>query len=194
MRNREFAVGASGPSRSTQLSVRTRPHAPMAARKRWLLQLAARQRRRGQRRPKRPSQIFWGGAAAPGSLRLPPGTAGPWKWQKKHIQQSTSERQRVGAAETWGGGMEVAPYGPGRNLVGAAASGCQKLPHPSLLGKRKTVKAQATISRRERTFGSPRDRAGGHGSDPYALFLTLAGWWRRPASGCRTALRGAKKH
>ena len=33
-------------------------------------------------------------------------------------------------------------------------------------GYKTLIKAQATISRRDRTFRSPRDRAGGHGSEP----------------------------
>ena len=136
LRNRDFAAGGLRASHGSQRLKRTRPRAPVAARKRWLLQLAARQRRRGQRRPKRPSQIFWGGAAAPGSLRLPPGTAGPWKWQKK---THTTINQWAGTCgspgELWGG-MEVAPIDPGRNVVGAGASGCRKLPPPSLLVKK----------------------------------------------------------
>ena len=82
LRNRDFAAGGRRASHSSQRLRRTRPRAPVAARKRWPLELTVRQRRRGQRRPKRPSQIFWGGAAAPGGLRLPPGTPGSWKWPK----------------------------------------------------------------------------------------------------------------
>ena len=84
LRNRDFAAGGRRASHSSQRLRRTRPRAPVAARKRWPLERTVRQRRRGQRRRKRPSQIFWGGAAAPGglSLRLPPGTQGSWKWPK----------------------------------------------------------------------------------------------------------------
>ena len=39
-------------------------------------------------------------------------------------------------------------------------------PPPSLLGQIKPIRAQTTIRWRDRTFGSTRDRVGGHGSDP----------------------------
>ena len=52
-----------------------------------------------------------------------------------------------------------------------------------------TIKAQTTISRWDRTLLSPQDYAGGHRSDPYALFLALAGWQRRAASGRHPALQ-----
>ena len=87
----------------------------------------------------------------------------------------------------------MAPYGPGRNFIGAAASGCPKLPPPPLLGKKKAIKAQTTISLWDRMLGSPQDHAGGHRSDPYALFLALAGWQRRAASGRHPALQGDQK-
>ena len=82
MRNRDFAAGGRRASHSSQRLRRTRPRAPVAARKRQPLELTVRQRRRGQRRPKWPSQIFWGVATAPDGLRLPPGTPGSWKWPK----------------------------------------------------------------------------------------------------------------
>ena len=166
----------------------------MAAHKRWPLGLTIGQRLRGQRRPKWPLQIFWRGAAASGGHRLPPSTPGQWKRPKKH---NITINQQLAACESGRdlrGAIEVAPYGPGRNFIGAAASGCQKLPPPPLLGKKKAIKAQTTISRWDRTLRSPQDHAGGHRSDPYALFLALAGWQRRAASGRRTALRGTKNH
>ena len=58
---------------------------------------------------------------------------------------------------------------------------------------RKEIKTQTTISRWDRTLGSPQDHAGGHRSDPYALFLALAGWQRRAASGRHPALQGDQK-
>ena len=66
LRNRDFAAGGRRASHGSQRLKRTRPRAPVAARKRWSLERTVRQRRRGQRRRIRPSQIFWGGAAAGG--------------------------------------------------------------------------------------------------------------------------------
>ena len=193
VRNREFAAGGAGPSHSTQLSLRTRPRAPVAAHKRWPLGLTVGQRRRGQRRPKWPPQIFWRGAVAPGGLRLPPSTSGPWKRPKKHDITINQQSATCGSGRDLRGAIEVAPYGPGRNFIGAAASGCRKLPPPPLLGKKKAIKAQTTISLWDRPLGSPQDHAGGHRNDPYALFLALAGWQRRAASGRHPALQGDQK-
>jgi len=114
-----------------------------------------------------------GEAAAPGGLRLPPCTPGSWKWLKNKNITINQWAATCGSPGELQGAMEVAPYDPGRNLVGAAASGCQKLPPPSLLVKKNPIKAQTTISRRDRTFGSPRDRGGGHGSDPLCPLFDL---------------------
>jgi len=71
-----------------------------------------------------------GGAAAPGGLRLAPSTPGSWKWPKnKHTTINQWAETCGSPGELWGG-MEVAPIDPGRNVVGAAASGCRKLPPP----------------------------------------------------------------
>ena len=64
----------------------------------------ARRRRRGQRRPKWPSQILWGGTAAPGGLRLTPSTLGHGNGKTHtHNNQPVFGWQHVGADETCGG-------------------------------------------------------------------------------------------
>ena len=88
--------------------------------------------------------------------------------------------------------MEVAPYGPGLNFVGAAASGCQN-PPPSLLGQKNPQELKQQSAGGIGRLGAPGTAQGVMEVTPYALFLTLAGWRRQAAPGRRTALQGAEK-
>ena len=60
---------------------------------------------------------FFGGAAAPGGLRLPPPSLRSWKNTKKAKQQSTCEWQRVGGIPEVQGVSEVTRYARIGNLV-----------------------------------------------------------------------------
>ena len=64
------------------------------------------------------------------------------------------------------GGHGSGPLRPRPELHWGGSVGLPKPVPPPLLGEKKAIKAQTTISRWDRTLGSPRDRAGGHGSDP----------------------------
>ena len=60
---------------------------------------------------------FFGGAAAPDGLRLPPPSLRSWENTKKAKQQSTCECQRVGGIPEVQGVSEVTPYARVGNLV-----------------------------------------------------------------------------
>ena len=102
----------AGPSWSSQRPRHALPHAPVAYPMRWPLGATARRRCWRRRRPKRPSQIFLAGRRRRAALDCRPALRGHGNGQKTKTQQSTSSRQRVGAAETLGGPWNWPPTAP----------------------------------------------------------------------------------
>ena len=95
---------------------------------------------------------------------------------RPRFQQQQHNNQSV-AGNVWErprpvGGHGSGPLRPRSEFSWGGSVGLPKAAPPSLLGK-KAIKAQATINRQDRTFGSPRDRAGGHGSDPLCPLFDL---------------------
>ena len=86
-----------------------------------------------------PSHV--GQAAAPGGLRRPPPTMGSWTRTKNKHTTINQRAVACGSRRDLRGAMEVSPYGPGRNLVVAAAPVCLRLP-PASPGSKKTQKIQ----------------------------------------------------
>ena len=88
--------------------------------------------------------------------------------------------------------MKVPPYGPGRNLVGATTSAAKSCPPPlSWVKKTQNLKQQSAGGMGR--WGALGIAQGVMKVTPYALFLTWAGWRRRAAPSCRTALWGVKQ-
>ena len=71
------------------------------------------------------------------------------------------------------GGHGSGPFRPRPEFHWGGSVGLPKAAPPSLLGQIKPIRAQTTIRWRDRTFRSPRDRAGGHGSDPLCPLFDL---------------------
>ena len=90
---------------------------------------------------------FFGGAAAPGGLRLPPPSLRSWKTTKKAKQQSTTGRRRVGGILEVQGVTEVTPYARIEKLVAWRRRAAKNCRYPLFWVNKRPKKTQTTINR-----------------------------------------------
>ena len=90
---------------------------------------------------------FFGGAAAPSGLRLPPPSLGSWKTRKNTQTTINLQEATCGGHPGSAGVSEVTPYARIRNLVAWRRRGTKNCRLPLFWVKKRPKRTQTTINR-----------------------------------------------